>query len=99
MAYFKGLEWRAEASARWLQQRGSLGEVEKEIALVEALGRNCRILLPYQQHRAKAVLRGSVGRAHSPLPRSGSCDADGLRASQLHSPRPLGCCPPARSRR
>ena len=30
-----------------------------------------------------AVLHGSVGRAHSPLPRSGSCDADGLRASQL----------------
>ena len=28
-------------------------------------------------------LHGSVGRAHSPLPRSGSCDADGLRASQL----------------
>src|SRR5215212_1137726 len=30
-----------------------------------------------------AVLHGSVGRTHSPLPRSGSCDADGLRASQL----------------
>src|ERR1700712_729154 len=25
----------------------------------------------------------TVGRAHSPLPRSGSCDADGLWASQL----------------
>src|SRR4051795_8153941 len=24
-----------------------------------------------------------MGRAHSPLPRSGPCDADGLRASQL----------------
>src|SRR4051812_28878129 len=32
---------------------------------------------------AAAVLHGSVGRAHSPQPRSGSCDADGLRASQL----------------
>src|SRR4051812_47228797 len=30
-----------------------------------------------------AVLHGSVGGAHSPLPRSGSCNADGLRASQL----------------
>src|SRR5215218_6203526 len=30
-----------------------------------------------------AVLHGSLGRAHSPLPRSGSCDADGLRAPQL----------------
>src|SRR3954471_8204008 len=30
-----------------------------------------------------AVLHGSVEAAHSPLPRSGSCDADGLRASQL----------------
>ena len=29
------------------------------------------------------MLQGSVGRVHSPQPRSGSCDADGLRASQL----------------
>src|SRR3954449_8672284 len=30
-----------------------------------------------------AVLHGSVGEEPLPLPRSGSCNADGLRASQL----------------
>ncbi len=96
MAYLEGQERRAEASAHWLQQRSSLGEAEKEIGLVEALEQEVRrTLLAYQQHRAKAVLHGLVGRTHSPLPRSGSGDADGLRASQLPQPAATGTLPPS----
>ncbi len=51
MAYLKELERRAEASARWLQQQGSLAEVEREIVLIEALEQEVRrTLLAYQQH-------------------------------------------------
>ncbi len=51
MAYLKGQERRAEASARWLQQQGSLAEVEREIVLIEALEQEVRrTLLAYQQH-------------------------------------------------
>ncbi len=52
MAYLEGQERRAEASARWLQRRGSLAEVEREIVLVEASEQEVRrTLLAYQQHR------------------------------------------------
>ncbi len=51
MAYLKGQERRAEASARWLQRQGSLGEVEREIVLVEALEQDVRsTLLAYRRH-------------------------------------------------
>ncbi len=52
MAYLKGQERRAEASARWLRQQGCLGEVEREIVLIESSEQEVRrTLLAYQQHR------------------------------------------------
>ncbi len=51
MAYLKGQERRAQASARWLRQQGCLGEVEREIVLIEASEQEVRrSLLAYQRH-------------------------------------------------
>ncbi len=52
MAYLEGQERRAEASARWLQQQGSLAEVEREIGIIKASEQDVRsTLLAYQRHR------------------------------------------------
>ena len=96
ITYLEGQERRAGASARWLQEQGSFGEAEKETGLVEVFEQQVRsTLLAYQQHRALAVLHGTVARTHSPPSRSSSYDMDGFRSSHPPQPTATGMLPPS----
>jgi hypothetical protein len=94
IAYLAGQERHEEASARWLKQRGSFGEAQKEIELLVGLEQEVRrTLLAYQQNRVLAVLHGTVERTHSPPPRSGLDHADGIRPSKPPQPAAAGMLP------